>query len=95
MANRELLEWLGITFADLLVYLAVAVIAAMFFVSNPIADMVLAVVGVGLTIAACPLGMKRDPKVSGFTNNVKLVAYPVCVLLAVGAIVAHYVWFSR
>lgn len=95
MANRELLEWLGITFVDLLVYLAAAAVAAMFFVSDPTADVVLAVLGVALSIAACPLGMKRNPEFSGFTNGVKLVAYPVCVLLAVGAIVVHYVWFNN
>ena len=94
MSNRELREWLGITFADLLVYLAVAAIAAMFFVTNPTTDIVLAVVGIALSIAACPFGMKRDPEVSRFTNGVKMVAYPGCVILAVGAIVVHYIWFA-
>jgi hypothetical protein len=95
MANREWLEWLGITFADLLVYLAAAAIVAMFFVSDPTADVVLAVLGIAFSVAACPLGMKRDPEVSGFTNGVKLVGYPVCVLLAVGAIIVHYMWFNN
>lgn len=94
MSNRELFEWLGITFADLLVYLGAAAIAAMFFVKNPIADVVLAALGVAFCVAACPFGMKRSPEVSSVTNAVKLVAYPACVLLAVGAIVVHYVWFN-
>jgi hypothetical protein len=55
----------------------------------------LAGAGVLLTIAACPLGMKRDPEVSGFTNLAKFAAYPFCVLLAVIAIVVHYTWFSK
>jgi len=46
MANRELREWLGITFADLLVYVGAAAIVAMFFVSNPTVDVALAVFGV-------------------------------------------------
>ncbi|MBN9520306.1 hypothetical protein J0H58_17545 [bacterium] len=95
MSNRELREWLGLTLADLLVYLAVAAIVAMFIVTDPTADAVLAVVGVGLALAACPFGMKPDPKVSGFTNGVKLVSYPACVLLAAGAIAVHYLVFNR
>jgi hypothetical protein len=95
MANRELREWLGITWADLLVYLATAAVAAMFFVSQPVVDVVLAVIGIALAIAACPLGMKRDPEVSGITNGIKLVAYPLYVLLAVAAVVVHYIWFNN
>jgi hypothetical protein len=95
VADRELLEWLGITWADLLVYLATGAIAAMFFVSDPTADIVLATLGVALAVAACPLGMKPDPEVSDLTNTIKLVAYPVCVLLAIGAVVVHYSWFAH
>ena len=95
MANRELREWLGLTLADLIVYLGTAAIVAMFFVNDATVDMVLAGVGVVLAIAACPLGMKRDPEVSGFTNLVKIVAYPACVLMTVGAIVVHYTWFTK
>ena len=94
MGNRELREWFGVTLADLLVYIAAALIGAMFFVSNPTVDILLALAGVFLAMAACPLGMKRDPMVSDFTNVVKLVAYPLCVVIAVGAIVVHYVWFN-
>ena len=93
--SREMREWLGITFADLLVYLAAAAIALMFFVSDRVVETVLAILGVALTIAACPFGMKRDPAVSGFTNVLKLVSYPACVLLAVGAVVVHSLWFGK
>src|SRR5262245_4306039 len=86
--NRELMEWLGITFADLLVYLAVAAVVAMFFISNLAANVALGFVALALSIAACPLGMKRDPGVSDFTNAVKWVAYPACVLLVIGGEVA-------
>ena len=93
--NRELREWLGLTPADLLVYLAFAAVGAMFFVHDATIDIVLAVVGVVLALAACPLGMPRDPAVSEATNAIKLVSYPACVILAVGAIAVHYVWFNR
>jgi hypothetical protein len=39
--------------------------------------------------------MKRDPEVSGITNGIKLVAYPLYVLLAVAAVVVHYIWFNN
>jgi hypothetical protein len=95
MWQRELREWLGITLADLLVPLAAVAVAAMFFVPDPAADIALTATGVTLALAACQLGMRPDPNVSGFTNAVKLVAYPLYVVLAVGAIVAHYAWFSK
>ncbi|MBC7783899.1 MAG: hypothetical protein H7144_08660 [Burkholderiales bacterium] len=94
MMNRELREWLGLTLADLVGYIALAAAGAMFMVKDAMADVVLAVAGVVLSITSCPLGMKPDPEVSEFTNCVKLVSYPICVLLVVGAIVAHYIWFS-
>ena len=93
--NRELMEWLGITPADLLVYLAIAAIGAMFFVHDATLDLVLAVAGVVLALAACPLGMARDPAVSKFTNAVKLVSYPLVVAIALAAVAVHYVWFNK
>lgn len=93
--NEELREWLGITPADGLLYLAVAALAGMYALSDRTADIALAVVALVLTLASCPIGMKRDPALSGFTNFMKLVSYPLGVLLAVGAIVVHYVWFNK
>jgi hypothetical protein len=94
-ANPELIEWLGVSFADFLVYLAVGAVLAMFFVSDPTADVVLAVLAVGLSIMACPIGMRRHPKLSRFTNVAKLVSYPGSLLFVVGVIVVHYVWFKN
>lgn len=88
--NREQLEWLGLTPADLLVYLSIAAIGAMFFVEDATADAGLALAGLVLAVLACPIGMKRDPRVSRFTNVVKYWSYPVYLLLAVAAIAAHY-----
>jgi hypothetical protein len=95
MANRELLEWLGITWADLLVYLVGAAIVAMFFVSSTLVDSILAGIGVTFVIAASLLGMKEDSALYDFTNCVKLVTYPLCVLLVLGAIAVHFVWFNK
>lgn len=94
MAYRELREWLGLTWADLIVYSAAGAVVAMFHVNDPTAVAALAKTGVTLAVAACPLGMRPDPGVSRLTNFIKLMAYPACVLLAVGAVVVRYVWFA-
>ncbi len=93
--NSELLEWLGLTPADLLVYLAIAAVGAMFFVHDSAIDLTLAAAGVGLALASCPLGMPRDPDVSNLTNVIKRVSYPLCVVLALVAVAVHYIWFNN
>ena len=94
MTRKELQEWLGLTLADGLLYLATAALIAMLLVSNRTLDIVLAVAGIGLAIAACPLGMKQDSTLSSTTNAFKMVIYPVCVLVAVVAVVIHFVWYA-
>ena len=93
--NNELLEWLGLTPADMLVYLALAAIGAMFVVHDRTTDIILAVAGVGLGLASCPLGMARDPEVSKLTNAIKFASYPIFVALAMIAVAVHYVWFNN
>ncbi len=91
--GRELREWLGLTFADLLVYLAIAALATMFFVKDEAADAALAIAAAALSLASCPFGMKRDPEFSALTNTIKRISYPLFVVLVVGGIVAHYAVF--
>jgi NO-binding membrane sensor protein with MHYT domain len=93
--QHELLEWLGLKPADFLVYGSLAAVGGMFFLREPLWDVVLACLAVVLSIIACPLGMKRDPNLSEFTNKVKLFSYVPFVLMVVGAIVVHYVYFNR
>lgn len=88
--NRELMEWLGLTRADLLVYLSIAALVPMFLVRDATARALLALAAVALAVAACPIGMKRDPKVSGFTNAVKYWSYPVWLLIVLASVAAHY-----
>jgi hypothetical protein len=92
--KRELREWLGLTLADLLVYLAAAAIAAMFFTRDVVIDAARAAVGLISSLAGCLLGMKRDPKLSRFTNLVKEFGYPVFVGLAVLVVAVHYLYWS-
>src|SRR5262245_60871227 len=60
MSNKELREWLGLTLADGLLYLAAGALVVMFFLKNSAADIPLAVLGIALSVVACPIGMKRD-----------------------------------
>lgn len=91
MNNEELLEWLGLTLADLLVYLGLAAAGTMFLFTSPAVDASLAAIAILLSIIACPLGMKRNPKLSELTNVIKLISYPLCVGLIIAVVVAHYV----
>lgn len=93
--GAELREWLGATPADLMVYGSIAATAAMFFISNPFLDALLAVVGIALAVIACPLGMKRNPKLSEFTNIIKLVSYIPGAILVIAAVAVHYLYFNR
>lgn len=95
MAHAEMREWLGITWADLLIYIAAAAVGGMFFVRDPNAVIALAVVGIAFALLACPLGMKRNPELSRATNAVKLVTYPAAVVLAFGLFLYRYSQFVR
>lgn len=93
MNRSELREWLGITPADGLVYIASAAIVAMYFAQSAWVDGVLGTIALAGTVAACPLGMKSNPALSAFTNRLKRVAYPICVAVAVLFIWVNYaVW---
>jgi hypothetical protein len=87
--NRELREWLGLTFADLLVYIALALAVAMLFFDNIVLNSVLGALAICISIASCPLGMKRDPEFSPLTNFAKLVSYPFFVLFVLVVITAR------
>ncbi len=89
--NRELAEWLGLTYADILVYLSIGAALAMFFVQHAGFDILLAVTAITFALIACPIGMKRNSQFSNFTNTVKLISYPLFVLLVALLISFHYI----
>jgi len=62
--NREWREWLGLTWADLCVYLAFGCLAALFIVEDSRADTLLSFTAVGLVLGSCRLGMPSDPEFS-------------------------------
>jgi signal peptidase I len=95
MNREELREWLGLRKADLLIYVAAAAIIGLYLVHDPTLELALAVLAVLLALAACPLGMRASPQVSGFTNAAKKVAYPIGVVLALFFSGYHYVGYYR
>lgn len=90
--NRELKEWLGIAPADFPVYAAAICVAAIFFTNNFPLELVLSVLAVTCSIAACFIGMKKDPQVSALTNAIKLLAYPFCLALATFLIALNFLY---
>jgi hypothetical protein len=92
-SRAELMEWLGLKPADLLVYLSLGAVVAIYFIEDSLWDAFLSGVGILAALVACPIGMKRDPNVSEFTNIVKLVSYIPIAILAILAVALHYVYF--
>lgn len=88
--NRELAEWLGLTYADLLVYLAFGSVALMLFVGHAGLDIFLAIAAFTLALFSCPIGMKRNPKLSNFTNTAKRISYPALTVIVALTIAFHY-----
>lgn len=74
----------------MLVYLSIAALVPMFLLDDFATRALLALVAVALAVAACPIGMKRDPNVSGFTNAVKYWSYPVWLLLALATVAVNF-----
>ena len=70
-------------------FLGLLMVVGMFFTSVRWLEIGLAIVGVGATLAMCPIGMRRNPELSDFTNMAKVVSYPATVALAVLTVVLH------
>lgn len=90
MKKRELTEWLGLTYADMLTYLALGAAIAMFFIRHAGLDVLLAVTAITLSVISCIVGMKRDPQVSNFTNIMKRTGYPFALVIIALIIAFHY-----
>lgn len=88
--NTELREWLGLTWADACVYVAFLIALAMFLIGLWWIDLVMAIAVAVLGITSCALGMRRRADLPGYMNVLKLVSYPLTLLLLIGVIVLHY-----
>ena len=93
--NDEVKEWFGLTKADGVLYIGFGMLGAMFFVRNGAFDIILAAGAVILSIWSCFLGMKPKDEFMKITNVAKQTGYPVGVLMMLGIIVYHYVWFGK
>ena len=81
---------MGMTQADLCVYLAFATLATMFVVRSAVIDTALALCTIALAVAACCRGMKSDPEFEDITNLFKAITYPAAFLFVVLVIAVHY-----
>jgi signal peptidase I len=86
---------LGVRPADLIVYVALAAVGAMYLVTQPAVLIVLAACAVLLALAACAVGMRHDPEVSATTNLLKKLGYPFAVLVVLFFIGVRYVGYYR
>jgi hypothetical protein len=90
--NEELKEWLGIKPADLILYVAGAAVIGMYFNRNVALDIVLSIIAASLCVLSCVMGMRPEPGLSAFSNFVKRVTYPACL---VAVLVCIYLNFAR
>jgi hypothetical protein len=91
--SEELKEWLGVKPADFLVYAAIGSVLIMYFGQSTRVDVLMSFLAVGACGGSCYWGMKSDPRVSPFTNVVKKVSYPFCLVAALVCIYLNFqVW---
>ena len=92
--NSELREWLGLATADFPVYAACLFVVVMFFKNGFYLDAVLSAVSIILCMASCVIGMKKDSKLSNFTNTAKLIAYPFCLLVCLILVLLNFRYWN-
>lgn len=82
--SEEVQEWLGITKADILIYLAGGLVFATWVIQIKAIQWLLTLIVVVLCFYSTKLGIKHNPKISKFTNTLKLVGYPLFSLILIG-----------
>lgn len=75
--DHELREWLSLAPADLVCYASYGCLIGLYFTPSGWPDWRLGGAAVLLSLLACVIGMRRDDKVSDFTNLMKLISYPL------------------
>ena len=73
-------EWLGIKPADFMIYAAFILLLPVYFFSEWALDVVLSLLGLGLCLTSCWLGMQPHAELDKVTNFLKLVTYPGCTV---------------
>lgn len=92
--NNDLREWMGVAPADFPVYFAVICVVLAYSISDFALDAILISLAIIACVVSCFIGMKRDEKVSGFTNAMKLASYPICLFACVILGVVNFVFWN-
>lgn len=82
--SKELQEWLGLTKADILIYIATALVFVIWIIQVKIIQWGLILAVITLCFFSTKLGIEPSQKVSKFTNVVKLISYPFFSIILVG-----------
>lgn len=82
--SDEIQEWLGITKADILFYLACGFIFMGWIVQIKVVQWSSILIATVLCYYSSKLGIMHNPKISKFMNTVKLIGYPLFGLLLIG-----------
>ena len=91
--SRELREWLGLMPADLLIYAALLIGGALYFINNVPFEIGVSMVALALASASCAIGMKPDDQISAAANAAKKYSYPICVLILLGILWVNFsIW---
>ena len=88
--SPEMREQLGLAPADFPIYVAMGGAAALFFVRNLPLELLISVCCLGLSVFSCVLGMKINPDFSRLTNGLKIIGYPVGLLVVVVFIALNF-----
>ena len=91
--DEELKEWLGITKADIILYLAFALAIAGCLLKNIMIFTILFILSIILGIYSAKLGMPRKKEVSNFTNIVKKLSYPFFLFILFLIIIGKYFFY--
>ena len=86
--KAEFREWLGLTKADLMVYIALFLVIAGCFLNSAMTFFLLFLGSIFFGSYAAMLGMPKNKNLSDFTNLMKKISYPILifVLLTVMAV---------
>ena len=77
--REELKEWLGITKAGGLMYLAFAIAITALFLDTTLWVAILLSAALLVSVYSTILGVKKNERVSTFTNIAKAISYPVSI----------------
>ncbi len=94
MKGKELREWLGFTVADVLCYLALGAVVALYWLRREDVEIPLISAMCLCMVVACVKGMKTDPELSKFMNWLKVWSYPINFAALLIMVMIYFAFFS-